>query len=299
MQILPRPLGQVLNDAINGLGRTWRPLLSTALMVFIPVGIITLVIFETTDATDFLDLVFNDPSYLATLPNEVFFEVAHPFLQAVALASVLQAVGALFVYLVSHRVVASDIAGTPVSGGEARAQAMRRFGVALLSGLGVLVAVGLILGAGLALWLIPVAVVGTPNAVSVFIATVLFLSFVGPGIWLLVSLSMFAAVIAVEGSGPLRALVRSFRLVRGRWWPTFGFLLLVGLLGSVAIQLIQLVAIPLTVLGDLGTGISVASALGIATQGVIVAAMGAVYTNWYIDLRSRQEPLLSDELGTA
>jgi hypothetical protein len=50
------------------------------------------------------------------------------------------------------------------------------------------------------------------------------------------------------------------------------------------------------VVGELGSGVSVLSALGIGAQGLIVAGIGAMYTAWYIDLRARQEELLSEDL---
>jgi hypothetical protein len=297
MQIVPRPFGQVLGDAINSLGRTWRALGSTALMVFIPVGVLTLLIFQWTGAVDFLELVFNDPGALNTLPPDVFLEVSRPFIRAVAVAVALQTMAALFVYLAVHHVVASDIAGNQVSGPAARRHAISRLGIGVIAALLGLVIVGALIGVGLAVWLIPFALVGTPNATSSLLAVVLLLAFVGPGIWLLISLSMTTPVIAIEAKGPIASLARSFALVKGRWWPTLGFLLMVGLLGSVAIQLIQLVAIPLSVVGDLGTGVFLASALGIGAQGLIVAGIGAMYTAWYIDLRARREDLLSEDLG--
>ena len=297
MQIVPRPFGQILGDALSRLGGTWKPLASTALIVFIPVGILTLLAFQMTGAVDFLELVFNDPEALNNLPPDVFFEISQPFIRAVVIGVALQSIATLFVYLTVHHVIASDISGKPVSGSAARRHAWGRMWVGLVAGLIGFVVVGVIIGIGLAIWVVPFALVGTPTATSRWVAVVLFLALVGPGIWLLISFSMMTSVIAIERTGPIRALSRSLSLVKGRWWPTLGFLLMVGLLGSVAIQLIQLVALPLSVVGDLGTGVSVVSALGIGAQGLIVAGIGAMYTAWYIDLRARQEELLNENLG--
>ncbi|WP_093614708.1 hypothetical protein [Streptomyces indicus] len=52
--------------------------------------------------------------------------------------------------------------------------------------------------------------------------------------WLYVSISMAPAAAVLESAGPLTALKRSFRLVRGTWWRTCGILLLtVLMLGAV------------------------------------------------------------------
>jgi len=296
MQIDPRPFGQVLGDAMNALARTWKTLTSVALWAFIPAGVSALLIFRFSGADEFLGLVFNDPGYLETLPAEAVLDIAAPFLWATAGAVILQSLASLFVYLAAHRVVASDAAGRTTSGAEARQVALHRYGTGVFAGFIVLLAVVGIVVAGLVAWTIPFVIVGTPNPTSVFIAVLLGAALMAPAFWLGVTLSMWSSVLVVEGRGALGSLRRSFHLVRRRWWSTLGFLVLVGLLGSVAIQLIQLVAIPLSVVGELGVGISIASLIGVVAQGFIVAGLAAMYTTWYIDLRARAETLVSDEL---
>lgn len=148
-----------------------------------------------------------------------------------------------------------------------------------------------LLAAGIAIWMLAAVMVG-----SVFLAMILLLVLLTPAAWLGVVLSMATAVISVERTGPLVGLQRSMFLVRGRVFPTLGYLLLVGLLGAVAVQLIQMVAIPLVTIGGSGAGFQLAAVLGIAVQGMIVAGMAAMYTGWYVDLRARKETLLSDSL---
>jgi hypothetical protein len=296
MQIVPRPFGQVLGDGMNALARTWKALVSPALWAFIPAGIGALLVFRFSDADEFLNLVFNDPGYLDSLPSDVLIEMAKPFLWATLIALGLQTLASVFVYLASHHVIATDAAGLSTTGTEARRVALRRYVPGLLAGIIALLAVGGVVVAGLIAWTIPLAMVGTPNATSVFIAAVLIVALMTPAIWLGVILSMWSSVLVVEKRGVIGSLRRSFDLVSGRWWPTLGFLALVGLLGSVAIQLIQLVAIPLSVVGDLGVGISIASLIGLVAQGFIVAAIAAMYTTWYIDLRARDGDLVKDEL---
>ena len=296
MQIVPRPVGQVLGDAMNALARTWQPLMSAALWAFIPAGIGALLTFRVLGAEEFLDLVFNDPEYLNSLPTDELIDIAQPFLWATFIALVLQMLASLFVYLASHHVVATDAAGFRATGAEARRVALARYGVGLLAGLIVFLALAGVVVAGLVAWTIPWALVGTPNATSVFIATILLVALMVPAIWLGVTFSMWSSVVVVEKRGAIRSLRRSFHLVRGRWWPSFGFLLLVGLLGSLAIQLIQLVAIPLSVVGDIGIFISSASLIGVIAQGFIVAAIATMYTTWYIDLRAREGELARDDL---
>lgn len=108
---------------------------------------------------------------------------------------------------------------------------------------------------------------------------------------------MTTSAVAIERRGPLGSIRRSMQLVRGRWWATAGFLVLVGLLGGIAIQLIQLIALPLAAAGGSGFAFGLASMLGVLAQGLLVAAIAAMYTHWYVDLRARKETLATDDLG--
>ncbi|SDK87822.1 hypothetical protein [Streptomyces indicus] len=53
-------------------------------------------------------------------------------------------------------------------------------------------------------------------------------------LWFWTACSLAPAVIVMEGAGPLTALRRSMRLVRGNWWRVFGIQLLMALLATVA-----------------------------------------------------------------
>lgn len=298
MRIQPRQFGALLGDAINTLARVWRPLLSTALVVFVPLGALTLIVFNMTGALEFLDVVINDPASFESITQEEFLELAGPFFWAAAIAIAMQGIASLYVYLAAHRLVAAALAGEPISGPQVRREAAARFVPGLIAALIVFVAIAVLFVAGLTVWLIPFVVVGTPNAASVLVALILLVAVAAPAIWLSVSFSMITSIVAIEERGPVAALRRSFQLVRPRWWPTLGYILLVGLLGSIAAQLIQVLAIPLTVVGDTTSGFTLASLFGVVFQGVLIAGIGAMYTLWYVDLRARSEELTIDGLGS-
>jgi hypothetical protein len=297
MVITPRPFGQVLADAVNSLGRIWKTVLFPALAVSIPISVATAVVFRVTGGSSFLYLVLNTPEDLAGLPGDVFWELARPFYIALAIATVLQVLAGVFVALASHRAVAADLRGEHMKGGDVTRLALRRYPVGLGSTLLIVLTVAVLIGLGTTVWLMPAVSVGTPNLSSVFVALLLLVALLGPGIWVAVSVSMTTSAIAIEGQGVLGSIRRSMRLVKGRWWATAGFLLLVGLLGGIAIQLIQLVALPLATVEGGSGALTIASALGVLTQGLLVAAIAAMYTHWYIDLRARREGLTTSDLG--
>ena len=297
MVIVPRDFGQVLNDAIIGLGGVWRVLIWPALLLSVPVSIATIVAFSTTGGADFIDLALNDPESLQALPEEVFRELVRPFYIAIAIASLLQLVAGVFLALISHRAVAADLSGQPVSSREAARDALRRYPTGLGATLIVILFVGVLVAIGAIVWLTPLTSVGVPNAASALVAVVLLVVVLGPGIWAGVSVSMTTVAITVERRGAWDSIRRSMRLVRGRWWTTAGFLLLVGLLGGIAVQLIQLIALPLAVVGGGGAALTIASGFGALAQGLLIAAISAMYTHWYVDLRARTESLSTESLG--
>lgn len=297
MVIPPRQFGQVLGDAMNSLAATWRTLLLPALVVSVPVSIATVLVFRFTGGGEFLDVVINDPDRFQALPADVFDQLAGRFYLALGVATVLQVLAGVFVALAAHLAVASQLSGEILTGSEATSLALRRYATGLGATIVILVTIAVLIGLGAALWLVPVTSVGTPNLTSIFVAFVLFIALAGPGVWVAVSVSMTTSTVAIERLGILGSIRRSMRLVRGRWWATFAFLLLVGLLGGIAIQLIQIIALPLAAVGGSGAALTIASALGVLTQGLLIAAISAMYTHWYVDLRARRERLATTDLN--
>lgn len=51
-------------------------------------------------------------------------------------------------------------------------------------------------------------------------------------IWISVSLSLYFPVLWLEDLGPMAALTRSFYLIRGKWWSTFGLLMVMVIIQS-------------------------------------------------------------------
>jgi len=110
-----------------------------------------------------------------------------------------------------------------------------------------------------------------------------------PGVWLYAAWSVAVPVLLLEGTRGFKALGRSFNLVRGRWWPTAGTLLIANLLAAAVAFGFGILALPLAFAGggfarDLANGIfgAVASVLTIPFVAAVVAVI-------YFDLRVRKE----------
>ena len=110
-----------------------------------------------------------------------------------------------------------------------------------------------------------------------------FVLFVVPGVVVGVLLAVSIPALVVEGTRVRDALVRSWNLVGGHWWHSFGALLLTWLLLGLTVSLLD------NAVGGLGYGWlaeTVAQALSI-TLVTPVAVLVAVLL--YLDLRARRE----------
>jgi hypothetical protein len=133
-----------------------------------------------------------------------------------------------------------------------------------------------------------------------------FVALVLPGIWMFVVWSVAVPALMFEGLGGLKALGRSFDLVRGRWWATFGALLV-----AVLLVIVVQVVLGLIIDGAIASGLSVNSVAVIVVLGGIGGAVSSLLTYpffaavtavIYVDLRVRKEALdlelLADSFGT-
>lgn len=102
--------------------------------------------------------------------------------------------------------------------------------------LGVTLLMGLLIAIPVALFMMMIfammaaAVVNGEPFVPLGIAFLLLLLSVPLMVWLFVRFSFAPAAAVLEGAGPVTAMRRSARLVRGTWWRTFGILLLGGVI---------------------------------------------------------------------
>jgi hypothetical protein len=125
-----------------------------------------------------------------------------------------------------------------------------------------------------------------------------------PGIWLWVGWSVATPALLIDGARGSKALGRSRRLVRGRWWPTAGLLLVAAVMVAVVGGAIEgaLVGISLAGGGESLVLTVVVVSLAAAISSVLVRPFhSAVTTVLYYDLRVRHEgydvQLLAEQLG--
>ena len=124
-----------------------------------------------------------------------------------------------------------------------------------------------------------------------------------PAIWLGTAWALAFPVLIAEGQRGTNALGRSFRLVQGRWWPTFGALFLAFLF-----QLIlgMILGIPLGIVtyaldSNSIVTLVLATVINVVSSVITTPFMAAVLILIYFDLRVRKEgfdlQLLSQGVG--
>ena len=111
-----------------------------------------------------------------------------------------------------------------------------------------------------------------------------------PGVYLFIAFTVAGPVLILEGIGARDSLRRSRNLVRGRWWPVLGVLILSALVNFLLGGILGLILQPvLEGVETVRTHILVTSLGDMITQ-ILAAPLGAAVTVvLYFDLRARKE----------
>ena len=133
--------------------------------------------------------------------------------------------------------------------------------------------------------LLPVAFVVAIYAVAIGLG---FVALVIPGIWLSVHWYFGAQAAVVDGARGTGALRASGQLVEGRWWRTFGAMLALAVLGTVAAGLAGgLVGLVVGLVGAEAAGVVVGNVL---VQTLVISWTALAGTLLFFDLRARRAP---------
>jgi hypothetical protein len=252
----PLGIGEILDAGIKLFLRHWRPLVLSVVGLILPVQILSALVTASVAPEQF---------DFTTTESGVSEEEEAEFLVGQGIIVLLSFVSVLLATAVCFKAVADAYLGV-----EPDWRRSLRFAVRRLFGL---VGVGLLFGL--------VVLLGT-------FAVIL------PGIWLAVAFSVAVPALLLERLGPWAAMRRSFRLVRGRWWATFGALLvgylLIGILGALISGIVMVVP---SLIAD---GNTLAGAIGAVVGGTLGSVLttpysAAVITLVYFDLRVRKEGL--------
>ena len=273
VRLRPLPVGELLDETFKLYRRHFTVIAGVALVVILPNLIVTLISgsYRANPITYVQQLLqsANDPAALAAVQSRQAQYTSSPlYLLSFPVAILMYpfTTGALY------RAATSLAAGNLETIGSVLAGTARRyfalFGIAILTGL-----------------------VGVCFVLIITIPVV---------IWVLVRWAVATPALFAEGVGPIKALGRSWSLVRDNWWRTVGILIIVAIM----VSLIQ------SALGVLFTGVAAVlpgigedlrSGLVTTVATLVNALVGAItpiaITMLYLDLRVRKEGLDLDQLA--
>lgn len=220
-------LGEILDGAFKLLRADLGPLLLAVAAVVIPTQLLLAFTQYEFQTSLFDNLTFSEGSPAA---DEAFLRDVFAEVLPVVGVTLLQGLLLLLAGAAVARIGAARYLGQAERPLQALATAGRRAPalvaaalVRVLAAALPVVAAAAMLGAAAATEQVAIAVIGG----------LLLLPALAFALWIYISLALTVPIMMVEGSGPLRSLGRSARLVRGRWWPTFGTLLVAGIVLSI------------------------------------------------------------------
>ena len=267
-RLRPLSLGEILDVSIKICIANWRTLLQAVLVVIVPVQLLDTVLTADYTVSSF------DISTNSSQTAQQSLDELNQYLGGLAISSVLQGLAVLFATATCFRAIALAYLGEPTDWRSSLSYALHR--------------------APSLLWLTLLYVLG------VGLATIFFIL---PGIWLYVAWAFAMPVLLVEGLRGRSALGRSFELVRGRWWQTFGVIAVGFILAGIISTLVQGVFVAGIFVGnDNDALVLLFSALaGVVGLAVATPFQAALLTVLYFDLRVRREgfdlELLAREIG--
>jgi hypothetical protein len=267
-RLRPLSLGEILDVSIKICVAHWRTLVKAVLVVVVPVQIVGTIL--TADYT-VSSLHFDANS--SQTPQQSLDEL-NQALGGLAISTLLQGFAVLLVLAACFRAIAQAYLGEPTDWRESLSYGLKH--LPSLLWLALLYTLGLVLG---------------------------FLLLILPGIWLYVCWAFAMPALLIEGRRGRAALGRSFQLVRGRWWRTFGIVVVGFILAGVVSSLVQGVFLAGILVGsDNDALVLLFSALaGVVGLTISTPFQAALLTVVYFDLRVRKEgfdlELLASEIG--
>jgi hypothetical protein len=270
-ELRPLSVGEILDVALKIWRRHFGALARIVLFVVAPVQVISSLLLAS--ALPNSEILFNSGSPTNTT-NDVFDGGdAATFFAAFGLITLLSGLAWVLSSAAALRAVTVAYLGGTPDWKESLRLALGR--------LGSLVWLSILMGLGVTLGLVLCIV---------------------PGIWLAVAWSLaFVALVAEDLSGT-KALSRSYNLVRGRWWATFGVLLIAFVLNWVVDQIVSIpFALGWFISENSVIGFTLSALADIISNVITTPFVAAVFALVYFDLRVRKEgfdlQLLAQAMG--
>lgn len=275
-QLRPLSVGEILDVAIKIYWRNAGTLFRLVLIVVAPVQALSALIFASSAPS---------PAFVTPTPNfqptpedvRVASDQLWTFVAGTGVVFILGLVAGTLATAASYKAVTDAYLGEKPDWRTSLRFAFRRFGPVL--------------------WV---------TTLSTLAAIVGFIACFFPGVWLWVSFAIAVPALLTEHVRGTRALSRSYNLIKGRWWPALGLLILGYILAGTVSTVVQglFAGLLFTGIGENIVASAVLNAVA-ATLGAMVATpfTAAFITVLYFDLRVRKEgfdlELMAEAVGVA
>lgn len=276
----PMPLPELLDELFRLYRRHFSLIVGISLLVALPGLVWSLVtgIYRLNSAS-YANLITTSPGAAPTFNSQQLSSLLGAILLGVLGSLILLPFSLGAVY----RAVTDVALGRPATIGSVLRETLARYFPLLgLVGLFILMFIGWIIAeaVGFVLLILP--------GIAVFCAAV----------YLAVRWSLVVAAMMAEDIGPIRGLGRSWNLVSGSWWRTFGILLIVTILQLIITYglgiLFGLIAALVTT-GDVQAAVT--QIVGTILNAVVNPITTIAVVLLYFDLRVRKEGLDLDQLA--
>jgi len=246
----PLTFGALIGKPFAALRHNPKVLFGFAIVIQLVIAIITLVVIGAVAVATFMRMESLSPS------NPDFYPVMWGTIAINALVVLAMSFVSLAFTAVMQGVVAADVGSAALREKAPLGRLWQRMrpafwrlvGWSVLQALAAIVLM-LVIGGIIALGVMAgIGGSGEGVAVTVVVGVVLVLGAIPLWIWLSTKLLLVPSVLVLEGERLRPALVRSWRLTRGRFWNTFGVIFLIGLIMNAAVSVIS---VPLSLLGSL------------------------------------------------
>ncbi|MFD5225041.1 hypothetical protein ACFWHT_05390 [Microbacterium sp. NPDC058342] len=305
----PMPFGTILGRAFAALRHNPKVLFGFAVVVQFAVGLVTagvLLLVGWFIAARIASVPVSSPDYGVIVAGSIALGGAAAILMALATVAFTAVVQGLVAADVSYAAL-SRKASLRMLWGRVRPAFWRLFAYSLLQSLAVLIWVAIIFSIVFSILSAGGFRSAEAIAIAVGVGLLAVLGSIPLFIWLTVKLLVVPSVLVLEGATLRTALVRSWRLIRGRFWPAFGITALIGLIMGLAVQV---VAFPASILSTVLTGLLAPTGasepteyvgviavnvlpqvLVLAVQAISIVVQGTGATLIYLDSRMRYEAL--------
>lgn len=100
--------------------------------------------------------------------------------------------------------------------------------------------------------------------------------FIIPGIYLGICFQLFMIIVIREKLSITDSLKRSYKLIRGKWWSTFGLIIIMSIVSSIVALVFQFPVLVTTIMNTLGLGKGITDSKGLMIAASIIAVVGTM-----------------------